>query len=220
MPFSEKMSSVNVTRSSLSRKVRGRIYTTEDISEYVELQQEFYKRYMALGVDGKVAARTGEAVTIRGMVDIPGASDYMEAVSARIHDVVSAKGDLSKVGDPKLQRLVRGVRIIEETVPDVPIPFEESAVSLKDIVARIGGMSYPVELEVSPEDIDRIVMEERVQQPSLPAMGDAFVPRIPPLIAAPQPVPEVEYGIRPNIVIESPDVTVQSLDDEIDSGEF
>ena len=30
----------------------------------------------------------------------------------------------------------------------------------------------------------------------------------------------VPYGTNPNIVIESPDVTVKSLDDDIDMGEF
>jgi hypothetical protein len=51
-----------------------------------------------------------------------------------------------------------------------------------------------------------------------PALGAALA-RAPEPTPTPTPEP-VPYGTDPNIVIESPDVTVRSLDDTIDSGEF
>jgi hypothetical protein len=50
-------------------------------------------------------------------------------------------------------------------------------------------------------------------------MGDALkfdaASPIDPFIAEPVP-----YGTNPNIILESPDVTVKSLNDLIDAGEF
>lgn len=51
-----------------------------------------------------------------------------------------------------------------------------------------------------------------------PPLGGAFVESVTVTIEPePEPVP---YGVEPTIIIESPDVTVRSLDDTIDSGEF
>ena len=222
MSFSDSMRAVNFTRQGLSRRVRGRIYTPDDIMDYMEAERDRIRSYMGLGVDGKVSAVMGESVTIRGMVDIPGASQFNEAIGT-IYQIAKSKGDLSKVSDIRGSGFVDGIPLIEDTVPDVPMPFEESNITSNEIMARICGVSYPVSSAESGADLKKILsgMRERVQPaPPLPGMGDAFAPPPPPLLAAPELVPDVEYGIDPNIVIESPDVTVQSLNDEIDSGEF
>ena len=68
--------SVPVTTATPSRSAQGSVYTILDIETYTNEQDNQTKSYAALGAADKSVASTGEEVSIKGMVNVPVATDF------------------------------------------------------------------------------------------------------------------------------------------------
>jgi len=200
------------------------------------------ENYMKLGSDEKLNAVTSEDVSIKGMVNPPVATDFTESKQS-LNELTAQKGDLSKVPDIDICAFM-------SNLPDggIDLPSLEGIPSLNDIMVAVNGVTLPV-LQAVSQGITDIVGRiggaigdiGAAIQGSVPTITCGKRPVVDPLQVAasaagepalgaalarapeptPTPTPEpVPYGTDPNIVIESPDVTVRSLDDTIDSGEF
>ena len=126
---------------------------------------------------------------------------------------------------------------------DIPNASIGGLPSLNDIMAGINGITLPT-LQIASEAIVGVVGKINDTIADIGTAIQSNIPTIscgkPEAIPTPQSQPQlgsalsqpaeepvdafiaepVPYGTNPNIVIESPDVTVKSLDDEIDLGEF
>jgi hypothetical protein len=118
-------------------------------------------------------------------------------------------------GLPSLNDIMAGINGI--TLPSLQIASD----AIVGIVGKIGDAINDIGAAIQGS-IPTISCGKASTLPSLPSppqMGDAL--KVPSVTQVPTTVVEpVPYGTNPNITIESPDVTVESLTDEIDSGEF
>lgn len=201
------------------------------------------ENYMKLGAEAKVSAVTSEDVSIKGMVNPPVATDFTESKQS-LNELTTQRGDFSKVPDIDICGFMSKLPEIDIDLGE----GGEGIPSLNDIMLAINGVTLPA-LQAVSEGITDIVGRigdaigdlGAAIQGSVPTITCGKRPVVDPLQAAasaagtpalgaalaaaptPTPTPEPEpvpYGTDPNIVIESPDVTVRSLDDTIDSGEF
>jgi hypothetical protein len=231
--------SIPITSAIPSKSTQGSVYSANDIETYQFDQQNQLKTYAALDAAQKSLVKTSEAVSIRGMVNMPVATDFLESKKS-INELTTGRGDISQVPDIDICGFMG-------KVPSLDLDITNSRVgdlpSLNDIMGAINGITLPT-LQIASETIVGVVGKindtisdigtaiqtniptiscgkpEAVPIPlSEPRMGEALSQPAEQIIDAfiAEPVP---YGTTPNIVIDSPDVTVKSLDDEIDFGEF
>jgi hypothetical protein len=239
MSFSRLNMSIPIASATPSRSTQGSVYSSEDIETYQFDQQNQLKTYAALDAAQKSSVKTSEAVSIRGMVNVPVATDFNESKKS-INELTTERGDMSQVPDIDICGFLGKVPSLDLDIPNTSIG---GLPSLNDIMAGINGITLPT-LQIASEAIVGVVgkindtisdigaaiqgniptiscgkPEATPTQPSQPQLGSALSqPAEEPVDAfIAEPVP---YGTNPNIVIESPDVTVKSLDDEIDLGEF
>jgi len=239
MSFSRPNMSIPIASGTPSRSTRGSVYSSDDIETYQFDQENELKTYAAMDAAQKSSVKTSEAVSIRGMVNVPVATDFNESKKS-INELTTERGDISQVPDIDICGFLGKVTSFDLDIPNSSVG---GLPSLNDIMAGINGITLPT-LQIASEAIVGVVgkindtiadigaaiqgniptiscgkPEATPTQPSQPQLGSALSQPaeepIDPFIAEPVP-----YGTNPNIVIESPDVTVQSLNDEIDSGEF
>lgn len=239
MSFARPNLSIPIASSIPSTSTQGSVYSADEIETYQFDQENKLKVYAALDAAQKSSVKTSEAVSIRGMVNVPVATDFGESKKS-INELSTERGDLSQVPNIDICGFLGGVEPFEFDLPNIEIG---GLPSLNDIMAGINGITLPA-LQIASDAIVGIVgkindtisdigaaiqgsiptiscgkPQGTVDIPSIPQMGDALVPSVEELVDSfiAEPVP---YGTNPNIVIESPDVTVKSLDDDIDMGEF
>ena len=239
MSFARPNMSIPIASGTPSKSTQGSVYSTDEIETYQFDQQNQLKTYAALDAAQKSSVKTSEAVSIRGMVNVPVATDFKESKKS-INELTTERGDISQVPDIDICGFLG-------KIPSLDLDITNSNIgglpSLNDIMAGINGITLPT-LQIASEAIVGVVgkindtisdigaaiqgniptiscgkPEAVPTPPSEPKMGEALSPPTEEPIDAfiAEPVP---YGTNPNIVIDSPDVTVKSLDDEIDSGEF
>lgn len=240
MSFSRPNLSVPIASAAPSSSTQGSIYSVAEIETYTFDQESQIKSYTALSAAQKAMAQTGEAVSIKGMVSVPCATNFSEAKKS-LNELAATKGELAKIPNIDICAFLGDLPSLDIDLPNLKLP---GLPSLNDIMAAINGITLP-SLQIASDLITGIVgqigdaindigkaiqiniptiscgkVPVTPQLPSLPQLGSALAP---PSVSqaidtfTAEPVP---YGTSPQITIESPDVTVKSLDDEIDSGEF
>ena len=227
----------NINQSDANRRLVVVSQSTEPRTE----------NYMKLGVGGKATAVTSEDVSIKGMINPPVATNFIESKES-LNELSARRGDFSKVLDIDLCGFLSRLpeidqRILEQIDIDLGKKIEENP-TINDIMVAVNGVTLPAlqvdsgditdivgKIDLSIEDIGaaiqgrifkitcgkRPMVDLSLTGSGAPLLGSAFA--IPSFVTTAEPEP-VPYGTDPNIVIESPDVTVRSLDDTIDSGEF
>ena len=231
--------SVPVTTATPSRSAQGSVYTILDIETYTNEQDNQTKSYAALGAADKSVASTGEEVSIKGMVNVPVATDFSESKKS-INELTAQRGDLASIPNIDICAFMGDTPSFDFDLPNLKLG---DLPSLNEIMAGINGITLPSlefasdailgvigKLNSAVNDISAAIQgsiptiscgkpQGTVDVPSVPQMGDALkfdtASPIDPFIAEPVP-----YGTNPNIILESPDVTVKSLDDIIDAGVF
>jgi len=201
--------------------------------------QTFLSQNPELAQIGLIAASPStENKSIIGMVSVPVATDFSESKQS-LNELTTQRGDLSTVPDIDLCGFMSG---LPESNLDIPEPITDATSSLNAVMASIQGITLS-SLQVASDSIYGIVgtVDSAVGdlgsalQSSIPtlscgkkpvtvedveqvaALGQAFAPE--PQVT--EPVVETPaYGTQPLIVIDSPEVTVDALDDQIDLGEF
>lgn len=231
--------SVQVVDQAPSKSTQGAVYSTADIETYQNDEANAIKSYAALGAAQKSSAQTSEAVSMIGMVSIPVATNFNESKKS-INELMSQKGDLAQVPNIDICGFLGDLPSLDIDIPNLKLG---GLPSLNDIMAGINGITLP-SLQIASEAITGIVgkISDAISdigaaiQGSIPTISCGKPPALPSLPSVPKlgdaltkpaeaaietfMVEPVPYGTNPNITIESPDVTVKSLDDEIDSGEF
>lgn len=264
MSFSRPNMSIPIASGTLSRGKQGSVYSSGDIETYQFDQENRWltsfprklKTYAALDAEEKSSVTetsdairlspAAEAVSIRGMVNIPVATDFNESKSS-IYELICRRGDIAMVPEIDCCGFLSRVPYLNLDMsmysPNTNIG---KLPSLNEIVAGINGITLPT-LEIESEAVTGIVGKISFLDRIVSIIGAAIQGNIPTIYCGkPETVPIsqppsqlgsalsrlreqaieaaiaeiVPYGTNPNIVIESPDVTVKSLDDEIDSGEF
>jgi hypothetical protein len=239
MSFSRLNMSIPIASATPSRSTQGSVYSSEDIETYQFDQQNQLKTYAALDAAQKSSVKTSEAVSIRGMVNVPVATDFNESKKS-INELTTERGDMSQVPDIDICGFLGKVPSLDLDIPNASIG---GLPSLNDIMAGINGITLPT-LQIASEAIVGVVGKINDTIADIGTAIQSNIPTIscgkPEAIPTPQSQPQlgsalsqpaeepvdafiaepVPYGTNPNIVIESPDVTVKSLDDEIDLGEF
>jgi len=179
-----------------------------------------------------------ENKSLVGMVSVPVATDFTESKQS-LNELTTQRGDLATIPDIDLCGFM-------SNLPDSNLNLPSAAqlqLSLNEVMASIQGITLP-SLQVASDAIYGIVgtVDSAVGdlgaalQSSIPtlscgqkpvtvedvqevaALGQAFAPEAQPPAAAVVETPT--YGTQPTIVIDSPEVTVDALDDQIDLGEF
>lgn len=239
MSFARPNMSIPIASSTPSRSAQGSVYSSEDIETYQFDQQNQLKTYAALDAAQKSLVKTSEAVSIRGMVNVPVATDFNESKKS-INELTTERGDISQVPDIDICGFLSKVPSLDLDITNIR---PGGLPSLNDIVAQISGITLPT-LQIASEAIVGVVGKINNTAVDIASAIQSSVPTISCGKREPTPTPQtqpelgsalsqpvdepidafiaepVPYGTSPNIVIESPDVTVQSLDDEIDFGEF
>lgn len=230
-------------KSSIDRE--GNFYGYDTIQSASNLEKSSTESYAASSAAQKTTTAQSEAVSIRGMVNVPVASNFQESKQS-INELAAQKGDFSKINDIDICAWMGDIPKIDLDITNFKLG---DLPSINDILAGINGITLPA-LQLASDAItgvigkisdtvSQIASDIQSQIPTIscgkpkPAelpepdstLGDTISSnqeefRIDPFtddITSRQPPP---YGVDPNIVIESPDVTVQSLNDTIDAGEF
>jgi hypothetical protein len=231
--------SVPISSDTPSKDAQGSVYSAGDIEAYQSSQSSQIQSYSSLGAEQKATATSSEAVSIKGMVNVPVATNFSESKQS-INEVAAQRGDLATVPNIDICGFLGDTSSFDFDLPNLKLG---GLPSLNDIMAGINGITLP-SLQIASDAIVGIVgkigdaindIGAAIQGsiptiscgkpstlpslPSPPQMGDALkAPTVP--VVSETVVEPVAYGTNPNITIESPDVTVQSLNDEIDSGEF
>jgi hypothetical protein len=249
--------SVSISDSTDSNQTSGRVTSVRDGSLYDAAAVESAstaqaQSYITQGAAQKANAITDEAVSIKGAVSVPAASNFTESKKS-INEISTEKGDIAKVKEIDICPFLSEVSSIDLGNPadfqigDLP--------SLNDVMGAINGVTLPV-LQVASDAITGVVGKV---SDAIGDLGKGLQDSIPKLTCGKSKeameqekaeeaqkrlsraadrwamsqgldlgediVPETvvvppDYGAQPNIVIDSPDVTVRSISDELDSGEF
>jgi hypothetical protein len=179
-----------------------------------------------------------EERSIVGMVSVPVATDFTESKQS-LNELTTQRGDLATVPDIDLCGFMSNLPESDISLPSLP----DLQSTLDEVMASVQGITLPV-LQVASDAIYGIVgtVDSAVGdlgaalQSSIPtlscgkkavdvedvegavSLGQALVPESQPPSEAVVETPA--YGTQPIIVIDSPEVTVDALDDQIDLGEF
>lgn len=180
-----------------------------------------------------------EDVSIKGAVPVPVATDFNESKKS-VNEIVAQRGDLASVPNIDLCAFL-------PNVPNIDIPSlgaGKDSPSLGDIMATVNGITLKgVELASGAleatlgvlNDLSNAIgsaIQENVPNIScgapiaqtipqqVPAIGSALQPPSVPGVPTQAAVPSVDYGVEPQITVETTSLTVKSIDDELDAGEF
>lgn len=223
--------------SALSRRCSStaRMYTAESIRGYQESSK--LSTYASLSAESKSVAKTSEDVSIKGSMAVPAASSYQEATGG-VTELLASKSPLSKVPDIDVCSFLSKIPPI-----NINLNPEIGDSSLSDILGEISGITLEGMEVVSRGIVDAVSavgnavggLASAIQESiptigcatpgpevmvELPTIGSAITPKAVPATPTTQAVPRVPYASEPQITIDSPDVTVRSIDDELDGGEF
>jgi hypothetical protein len=215
----------------------GKMYTVESIEGYQSASN--LDSYAALSAQEKANASTNEDVSIKGAIAVPAATDFSESKKS-LNEVAATKGQLASVPDIDVCSFISNISPIDINLnPDIG-----GGDRLSDLIGEINGITLRGMQVVSDaivgvfggigavigdtaKAIDDAIPDIKCGSPPPTVMVDlpiptasAITPTPPPAAPTEPTVPDVEYGTDPQITIESPDVTVKSIDDVLDSGEF
>jgi hypothetical protein len=179
-----------------------------------------------------------EDVSIRGAVPVPAASDFSESKKS-LNEIVAQKGELAQVPNIDLCGFLPKVPNID--LPNLALP---GLPSLGDIMAGINGITLGGVSLISgalegvlgklgdlntgigsavQANIPNISCGAPIAQTipqAVPPIGAALQPPSVPVVPSAAAVPSVDYGVTPEITVETTSLTVNSIDDELDAGEF
>lgn len=192
------------------------------------------------------ASASSETISIEGAIDVPAASSFSES-QITVNELMAQNSSFAKVPNIDLCGFLGGIEPTNFDLPNIRLGSVDGVgglPSMNDIMGGINGVTLPALQGVSTALTDLLGqasqgigdMAKAIQGsiptiscgaptistiPELPStgMGDALKSTV-SSVGIPEVASPLPYGTTPNIIIESPDVTVQSLDDEIDSGEF
>jgi hypothetical protein len=214
----------------------GKMYSVESIEGYQSASS--LNSYAALSAQQKATASTSEDVSIKGAIAVPVATDFSESKKS-LNEVAATKGQLASVPDIDVCSFLSKIPPIKiDLNPDLgggnelsDLIGEINGITLKGmqvvsdaIVGIVGGIGAVIGDTAAA--IDAAIPDIKCGSPPPTVMVDLPIPTAsaittPSAPSAPvQEVPDVEYGTDPQITVESPDVTVKSIDDVLDSGEF
>lgn len=250
MSFSKVQYTVPVASSAPSRSKQGYVYTTEDISTYGMDQEKKIEGYAGLGMEKPMVVSNepisveesptvvaNEAISIQGMVVVPAATDYTESKKS-LNEISTERGEMASVPEIDICGFMSSLPDL-----DLGLPEGDSILpTIEDIVAKINGITLSV-LTVATDAVNDIVGKVQDTVEDIGQGVGSGIPKVtcgkkppvteepvgmdeigaalaPPPVEQPVTVEPPPYGTDPVIVIESPEVTVQSLDDQIDLGEF
>lgn len=180
-----------------------------------------------------------EDVSIKGAVPVPVATDFTESKKS-INEIVAQKGELASVPNIDLCAFL-------PKIPNIDIPSlggGGGGPDLGDIMASINGVtlggvklisgvlegalgtlgditnqiSAAIQANVPNISCGAPIAQTIPQQ--VPAIGSALQPPSVPGAPTTPAVPSVDYGVEPQITVETTSLTVKSIDDELDAGEF
>lgn len=226
--------------SASTRKSQGaseRLYTMDSIEGYQSSSN--LSSYATLSAQQKASSPNSEDVSIKGATPVPVATDFTESKSS-VNEISATKSPLASVPDIDVCSFLSKIPPINiDLNPDLgggntlaDILGEINGITLKGmeivsdaIVGVVGGAGKIIGDVASA--IDEAIPDITCGTPpptvtvDLPIpTGAALAPPAAPVTSAAPAVPAVSYGTTPQIVVESPDVTVKSIDDELDGGEF
>lgn len=228
------------TSNPTNKNESGSVYSTSDIGAYRKNTENSLKEYASMGAQQKTTAPTSEYIGIKGAVSVPGAASYTDA-KLGVSEIAAKSGDLAAAASNQNIELCGFL----SNIPSIDIDLSAHQLGipeLQDIVKAINGVTLPV-MEFGSDAIVNAVggvtkaageLASAIQA-SIPQItcgakpispvalatgfGSALVPGG-PLVAAVAPTMLDQVGITPPINISSPDVTVQSLNDVLEAGEF
>ena len=228
----------------------GNFYSVDETQAYFADENEKLKSYTTLAADQKPTVASSEAVSIRGMVSTPVATNFEDSKKS-MNELAGKKGDLAKLNEKEnidicpflsgipdlnippasfkpfglpsadeIMSAINGVTLLALKFPSDILTgvFGAAGDFVSDLAADLQG-SIPTITCGKPSKTPAEEREELLQeQAEKIAMGSGFDTAEAQEVDL--SVPDPTYGTKPNIVIDSPDVTVQSLSDELDAGEF
>lgn len=227
--------------SQQSQPNRSSTYSVSEIQQYQQNTESQLKNYTTLSAEQKVNSVNPEFVGIKGAIPVPAASSYTDAQTS-LNEIVAQQGELASAaaaGNIELCGFLSELPSldIDMSAPQLGIP------ALQDIMKEINGIATPA-LEFGSDAIVGIVggaskaigdLASAIQSnvptitcggkalplptPTPAGLATALVPGG-PLVAAVAPTLLDQVGVTPPINISSPDVTVQSLNDVLEAGEF
>lgn len=208
------------------------VSSTEDLEDYQSRDVQF------IPPPPNIPSGT-EDVSIKGAVPVPVATDFTESKKS-INEIVAQKGELASIPNIDLCAFL-------PSIPNINIPSigEGSGLpSLGDIMATINGVtlggvklisgvlegalgtlgditnniSAAIQANVPNISCGAPIAQTIPQQ--VPAIGSALQAPSVPGVPTQAAVPSVDYGVEPEITVETTSLTVKSIDDELDAGEF
>lgn len=214
-----------------------RLYTMDSIEGYQSSSN--LSSYATLSAQQKASAPNGEDVSIKGAIPVPVATDFTESKGS-VNEVAATKSPLASVPDIDVCSFLSKIPPINiDLNPDLgggntlaDILGEINGITLKGmeivsdaIVGVVGGLGKAIgdvgaAIDAAIPDITCGTPPPTVTVDLPVPTGAALTPPTAPVTPAAPAVPAVSYGTTPQIVVESPDVTVKSIDDELDAGEF
>lgn len=179
-----------------------------------------------------------EDVSIKGAVPVPVATDFTESKKS-INEIVAQKGELASIPNIDLCAFLPKIPNI-----DIPSLGGGGGPDLGDIMATINGVtlggvklisgvlegalgtlgditnniSAAIQANVPNISCGAPIAQTIPQQ--VPAIGSALQSPSVPGVPTQAAVPSVDYGVEPEITVETTSLTVKSIDDELDAGEF
>ena len=191
---------------------------------------------------------SSETTSIQGAINVPAASSFTESQSS-VNELMAQNSSFAKVPNIDLCGFLGGIEPTNFDLPNIRLGSVDGVgglPSMNDIMGGINGITLPALQGASTALTDLLGQASqgigdmaKAIQGSIPSVScgsvkvtalDVVAPGMGQALEVASSLPSVDiqrfqslplpYGTTPNIVIESPDVTVQSLDDEIDSGEF
>lgn len=223
----------------VNKNAVGAIYGSEDIQQYQALSEGLLANYSASDVE-KIYAPVSETVGIRGALNVPAASSYADAKTG-LTEIMANSGELASVaksnnielcgflsdlptididmsapqlGIPSLQEIMKGINGI--TIPGLEFVSEGIVGVLGGVAKEVSGLASAIQSQI-PTITCGAPQPKPTTQPT--TLGGALTPSRPSAVV-PTPVEAKPVGIVPSISVESPDVTVQSLNDVLEAGEF
>lgn len=216
------------------------LYDLSDVAAYETSTDRAIRNYASLGAQQKASAPTPEFVGVRGAVSVPVASGYGDAKTS-LNEIAAKAGDLAgaaKSNNIELCGFLSDLPSIDLdlSAPQLGIP------ALQDIMKAVNGFAMPI-LEFGGGAIEGVfggaskILGDlgSAIQGSIPTITCGSLPAIPPIspttfasalipggpiLTTLAPIAVSQIGITPPINITSPDVTVQSLNDVLEAGEF
>lgn len=214
-----------------------RLYTMDSIEGYQSSSS--LSSYATLSAQQKASAPNSEDVSIKGAIPVPVATDFTESKSS-MNEIAAAKSPLASVPDIDVCSFLSKIPQIDINLnPDLgggntlaDILGEINGITLKGmeivsdaIVGVVGGVGKVIgdvgaAIDAAIPDITCGTPPPTITVDLPIPTGAALTPPVAPAIPTAPAVPAVSYGTTPQITIESPDVTVKSIDDELDAGVF